>query len=63
MNYITIKEASSIWNISERRIRKLIQDGRIEESKKIGNVWTIPEGTPKPIDKTFKRNWINVQVI
>lgn len=54
MNYITIKEASSIWNISERRIRKLIQDGRIEESKKIGNVWTIPEGTPKPIDKRYK---------
>ena len=54
MNYITIKEASSIWNISERRIRKLIQDGRIEESKKIGNVWTIPEGTQKPIDKRYK---------
>ena len=30
MKFMTIKEASEKWNISERRIRQLIQDGRIE---------------------------------
>ena len=31
---MTIKEASEKWNISERRIRQLIQDGRIEGAEK-----------------------------
>jgi len=54
MNYITIKEASVIWGISERRIRQLIQDGRILGAKKIGNTWSIPENITKPIDKRCK---------
>jgi DNA-binding transcriptional regulator LsrR (DeoR family) len=49
-----IKEASKKWNISERRIRKLIQDGRIEGAKKIGNIWQIPDDVKKPIDKRYK---------
>lgn len=54
MNYITIKEASIRWNISERRIRQLIQDGRIEGANKLGNTWSIPENAAKPIDKRYK---------
>ena len=53
MNYITIKQASITWGISERRIRQLIQDGRIEGAKKLGNIWSIPEDTAKPIDKRY----------
>lgn len=49
-----IKEASKKWNISERRIRKLIQEGRIEGATKIGTTWIIPDETNKPIDKRFK---------
>ena len=49
-----IKEASKKWNISERRIRKLIQDGRIEGIKKIGTTWEIPDDAKKPIDKRYK---------
>ena len=49
-----IKEASKKWNISERRIRKLIQEGRIEGAKKIGTTWNIPDDTNKPIDKREK---------
>ena len=40
-----IKEASKKWNISERRIRKLIQDGRIDGAKKMGMSWEIPDDT------------------
>lgn len=54
MYYITIKEASELWNISERRIRQLIQDGRIEGATKIGTTWNIPADTSKPIDKRVK---------
>lgn len=49
-----IKEASKKWNISERRIRKLIQDGRIDGAKKIGTTWEIPDNTNKPVDKRIK---------
>lgn len=49
-----IKEASEKWNISERRIRQLIHDGRIEGAAKIGTTWIIPDDTNKPVDKRFK---------
>ena len=54
MKFMTIKEASEKWNISERRIRQLIQDGRILGAKKIGAAWYIPNDAGKPIDKRVK---------
>lgn len=39
MEFITTKEASKKWNISERRIRQLLNDGRIEGAVKNGNSW------------------------
>lgn len=50
-----IKEASSKWNISERRIRKLIEEGRIEGASKISNIWNIPDDAAKPLDRRVKR--------
>ena len=50
-----IKEASIKWNISERRIRKLIEEGRIEGATKISNIWNIPDDVAKPIDRRVKR--------
>lgn len=49
-----IKDASEKWNISERRIRKLIQDGRIVGAEKIGTTWNIPDDASKPTDKRIK---------
>ena len=49
-----IKEASIKWNISERRIRQLIYDGRIYGAEKIGTTWIIPDDTVKPNDKRYK---------
>lgn len=51
MDFMTTKEAEKKWNISERRIRKLLKDGRIIGSIKIGNSWSIPTNAFKPIDK------------
>lgn len=51
-----IKEASEKWNISERRIRQLIIDGRITSAKKIGNTWIIDDDTTKPVDKRYKED-------
>ena len=55
MEFMTTKEAVQKWNISERRIRRLLQDGRIEGAVKVGNNWNIPIKANKPVDKrSFK---------
>lgn len=51
MEFMTTKEAVKKWNISERRIRQLLQDGRIEGAIKNGNSWNIPIDVMKPVDK------------
>lgn len=51
MEFMTTKEAVKKWNISERRIRQLLQDGRIEGAIKNGNSWNIPVDAIKPVDK------------
>ena len=51
MEFMTTKEAVKKWNISERRIRQLLQEGRIEGAVKNGNSWNIPVDAIKPVDK------------
>lgn len=51
MEYMSTKDAALKWNISERRIRQLLQDRRIEGAFKIGNSWNIPVQADKPFDK------------
>ena len=51
MEYMTTKEAEKKWNISERRIRQLLQEGRIEGAVKVGSTWNIPKDAVKPTDK------------
>jgi len=60
MDFMTTKEAVKKWNISERRIRQLLQDGRIEGAVKNGNSWNIPVDAVKPVDKrVIKAETIN----
>lgn len=51
MNFLTVKQFSEIWKISERRIVKLCTEGRILGAVKNGKSWLIPEDTIKPADK------------
>lgn len=50
MEYISVIEASKKWNISDRRIRVLCTEGRIEGAIKIGHSWSIPAEAVKPVD-------------
>lgn len=50
MNYISIKEASEKWKISDSRVRVLCREGRIEGAVKVGRNWSIPFYAAKPID-------------
>ena len=55
MEYMTTKDAVKKWNISERRSRQLLADGRIEGAVKVGNSWNIPFDALKPVDKRIVR--------
>ena len=55
LEYMTTKEAVKKWNISERRIRQLLQEERIEGAFKIGSTWNIPKDAIKPTDKRIVR--------
>ena len=50
MKYMSTKETSEKWNISDRRIRVLRKEGRIEGAIKTGRNWLIPIDAIKPID-------------
>ena len=52
--FITLAEASEKWGISERRIRTLCVEGRIEGVTRFGRSWAIPADTEKPSDKRIK---------
>ncbi len=50
MQYITVKQASERWNISDRRVRMLCAEGRIEGVIRKGRSYLIPADALKPID-------------
>lgn len=54
MGYLTVKQLSEKWGISERRIVNLCRENRIGGAIKNGMVWMIPEDTVKPADKRTK---------
>jgi len=50
MEYITVKQASERWGISDRRVRVLCEEGRIQGVVRKGRSYLIPADTLKPID-------------
>lgn len=52
--YLSVKEIAIRWNISERRVRVLCTEGKIEGTYKEGRSWRIPEDANKPSDGRFK---------
>lgn len=51
---MSVKEAALRWNISERRISYLCNQGRIAGAKKTGRSWAIPVNAEKPVDNRIK---------
>ena len=54
MDYITPKEASLKWGITERRVQKLCEENRINGAIRFSKVWAIPKDAVKPVDGRFK---------
>ena len=51
MDYISVKQATEKWKISERRIQKLCECERIDGVLRFGRSWMIPKDAEKPKDK------------
>ena len=54
MNYLSISQTSEKWEISQRRIRKLCEEGRIDGAFKMGAYWSIPGDAEKPNDARIR---------
>ena len=59
--YMSIKEASELWNVSTRRIQVYCSEGRIEGAARLGREWAIPLTAVKPGDQRISSgkymNW------
>lgn len=55
MEYITTRQASEKWGVSERRIQKYCADGRIQGAIKFGVSWGIPADAVRPRDPRKKK--------
>lgn len=54
MEYITAKQAAEKWNISQRRVQVLCEQGRIKGAVRLGWAWAIPKDAEKPADLRLK---------
>lgn len=55
MEFLSVKEISTEWNVSERWIQKLCDEGRIDGVLRFGRSWMIPKDAQKPDDLRKKR--------
>lgn len=53
-DYISVKEAARLWNITDRSVTGLCSAGRIEGAVKNGRDWLIPADAEKPADKRVR---------
>ena len=52
--FITTKQASEKWGISDRRIRILCSEGKVPGAYQEGRSWKIPANAKKPVDGRYK---------
>ncbi|GKX28298.1 cell division protein Fic [Vallitalea longa] len=55
MNYIKVVQAAKKWGLTPRRVRVLCSENKIKGVKKDGNIYLIPENSPRPVDGRILR--------
>ena len=60
MEYKNVAEIASLWNISERSVRKYCLEGRINGAILVGKTWLIPSDANKPIRKSSSKNLLDI---
>ena len=62
MDYMSTAQAADKWGISERRVQKYCEDGRIKGAFRFSRVWAIPKDAPKPTDPRKKITTENTDI-
>lgn len=52
--YLTVKQVAEKWEISDRRVRALCAQGKIDGAFQDGRLWKIPIDAQKPSDSRYK---------
>ena len=52
--FMTIKQASKKWGISDRRVRVLCSEGKIPGAYQDGRSWKIPSDAVRPADGRYR---------
>ena len=47
-SFLTVKEAASLWNLSERRVQMYCKEGRIPRAQKVNGIWLLPKDALNP---------------
>ena len=64
MEYMKVAQAAELWGISDRRVRILCQQGKIEGVIRKGRSYLIPSDAVKPIDgRTLRHKEVSEQYI
>jgi len=56
--YLSIREASYKWGVSERRVNQYVTEGRIPGVERFGRSWAIPADAVKPGDPRQTRKTV-----
>jgi Fic family protein len=60
MTYLKVSEAAKKWGISDRRVRKLCAEERINGVIRKGNLYLIPDDAVRPVDaRTLTRHGVS----
>ena len=60
LDYLKVKQVAEQWGISDRRVRVLCEQGKIEGVIRQGRAYLIPTGAVKPVDGRTLRG-INIE--
>ena len=55
MDFMSVRDASQLWDISERWVQKLCEENRIDGVQRFGRSWMIPKDAKKPSDLRHKK--------
>lgn len=50
MKYSTVNETAARWGISPRRVRVILNSGRVAGAIKVGRDWVVPSDAKQPVD-------------
>lgn len=54
MEFMSISEVASKWDLSNRRVQLLCSQNRIVGACRVGSIWIIPRNAQKPADARIK---------